>query len=497
MPTFYRFKPGQSTPEGVSYTDELWAVASNQAALTYLDEQSDVKQDAVAKTLARGITPDNPNYDVTLANYGKEHWIRYGKDENRQGVGANALRTNPGFSDLGQANAVGATPNLVFQGSTAGDFVSTVPRTGSDQPSTIIPNPSPTGGGDSGGGTNNNQGGGGIMSGPVGLEAGALDPVTNLIGTTDSTGQSTLMGRQADLASDIAGVQSTVTPLAGQVTTLQDTVTPLAGDIGQVKTDVTNLATNVGTADANTGLFKPIGDIQTDVTNLSGRIGTADTDAGQTDLFAGQAGLAGQISGVGDTATAVQGLMGAPTEGGPQTLFESQQQLGQRIGTPVGEQTDLFAGQAGLARGQQTLTSDVDKVSRDLSAEAANIQNQIRGFEQAAQEYQSGATAQRGNIENTAIANQNTLMGQIGGVGQTMNRQAEALANQRQAEAAQFRAAQAPLQQQIANLTSNNQALQNNLQNIGPMGPMAADPRDALIQQLLTRNAALMNNRPV
>ena len=333
--------------------------------------------------------------------------------------------------------------------------------------------------------------------GPVGLEAGALDPVTNLIGTTDSTGQATLMGRQADLASDIAGVQSTVTPLAGQVTTLQDTVTPLAGDIGQVKTDVTDLATNVGTADANTGLFKPIGDIQTDVTDLSGRIGTADTDAGQTDLFAGQAGLAGQISGVGDTATAVQGLMGAPTEGKPETLFAGQEQLGQRIGTPVGEQTDLFAGQAGLMRGQDRVIGRVDDVNTLLGREAKRIQDDIKAFQAASAEYQSGATAQRGDIANTAIANQNALMGQIGGVGQTMNRQAEALANQRQAEAAQFRAAQAPLQQQIANLTSNNQALQNNLQNIGPMGPMASDPRDALIQQLLTRNASLMNNRPV
>ena len=374
-----------------------------------------------------------------------------------------------------------------------------------ENPITPDPGGDDSGGDDSGGGDDTiygpppgDTGGGGTgIMGPVGLEAGALDPVTNLIGTTDSTGQSTLMGRQADLASDIAGVQSTVTPLAGQVTTLQDTVTPLAGDIGQVKTDVTDLATNVGTADANTGLFKPIGDIQTDVTDLSGRIGTADTDAGQTNLFAGQAGLAGQISGVGETATAVQGLMGAPTEGGPQTLFESQQQLRQRMGTPVGEQTDLFAGQAGLARGQQTLTSDVDRVGRDLSAEAANIQNQIRGFQQAAEEYQSGATAQRGNIENTAMANQNALMGQIGSSGLLLNQRANELAEQRQAEAAQFRAAQAPLQQQIANLTSNNQALQSNLQNIGPMGPMAADPRDALIQQLLTRNAALMNNRPV
>tara|TARA_Y100001980_G_C14529752_1_gene305580 strand:- start:801 stop:1697 length:897 start_codon:yes stop_codon:yes gene_type:complete len=298
------------------------------------------------------------------------------------------------------------------------------------------------------------------------------------------------MGQTAGLASDIAGVQSAVTPLAGDVGQVKT-------DVGQVKTGVTDLATNVGTADANTGLFKPIGDIQTDVTDLSGRIGTADTDAGQTDLFAGQAGLAGQISGVGDTATAVQGLMGAPTEGKPETLFAGQEQLGQRIGTPGEGQTDLFTGQAGIMGGQGNIRADVADVSTLLGREAKRIQDDIRAFQAASAEYQSGATAQRGNIENTAIANQNALMGQIGGVGQTMNQQAEALAKQRQAEADQFRTAQAPLQQQIANLTSNNQALQNNLQNIGPMGPMASDPRDALIQQLLTRNASLMNNRPV
>ena len=439
--------------------------------LNYGIDNQDVQNHALA-TAAAVAPVGTPENSAAYRKAMVEHAVNFGVREGRDNAEAlAALANTPEFSDI----------NIIQDDDSGGD------DSGGDDSGA-----GDTGGGTTGGGTT----GGGIM-GPVGLEAGALDPVTNLIGTTDSTGQATLMGRQADLASDIAGVQSTVTPLAGQVTTLQDTVTPLAGDIGKVKTDVTDLATNVGTADANTGLFKPIGDIQTDVTDLSGRIGTADTDAGQTDLFAGQAGLAGQISGVGETATAVQGLMGAPTEGGPQTLFESQQQLGQRIGTPVGEQTDLFAGQAGLARGQQTLTSDVDRVGRDLSAEAANIQNQIRGFQQAAEEYQAGATAKRGDIANTAIANQQALMGQIGGVGQTMNQQAEALAKQRQAEAAQFRAAQAPLQQQIANLTSNNQALQSNLQNIGPMGPMAADPRDALIQQLLTRNAALMNNRPV
>jgi len=506
MPTFYKFSAGQS-PESVSYTDELWAVASNQAALTYLDEQSDVKQDAVAKTLARGITPDNPNYDVTLANYGKEHWIRYGKNENRQGVGASVLRTNPGFSDLGQADAVGATPNLVFQGSTAGDFVATVPRTGSDQPTTIIPNPDPTGGDDSGGSTNNNQGGStnNNQGGGTNTFTGNVDfsPVTDLIGTDSGPNRDTIMGRQKIAQDFLEGtIKSGQEGLAAGQADLTKNQLGLMTRIGQPGTDDV-LPTGLykgqqGIRDVVDPLASQVTGLDTKVTGVSDQIGTqAVGDTPATGLFAGQAGLAGQISDVGDTATAVQGLVGAPTEGKPETLFAGQEQLGQRIGTPGEGQTDLFTGQAGLMRGQQNLTSDIGAVSTDLSKEAANIQNQIRGFEQAAQEYQAGATAKRGDIANTAIANQQALMGQIGGVGQTMNQQSEALAKQRQAEAAQFNAAQAPLQQQIANLTSNNQALQSNLQNIGPMGPMAADPRDALIQQLLTRNAALMNNRPV
>ena len=88
-------------------------------------------------------------------------------------------------------------------------------------------------------------------------------------------------------------------------------------------------------------------------------------------------------------------------------------------------------------------------------------------------------------------------MGSLGDVGLNTNRAAEMLTKQRQDEAAQYKAAQAPLQQQIANLTANNNAQGNANQQIGALGPMAADPRDALIQQLLTRNASLMNNRPV
>lgn len=436
------------------------------AILGYISgRNADVTNSANAIAAATGAARGTPTYANAFRQALVDHAINSGVAENRPGAkeleDAYMAERNQGFDPI--TNTRLSPPPDNNQGDSGGD--------------------------DSGGGTDNNQGGGTNTNvGPVNL-----DPVTDLIGSPgagQTGGRSTLMGQTAGLASDIAGVQSAVTPLAGDVGQVKT-------DVGEVKTGVTNLATNVGTADANTGLFKPIGDIQTDVTDLSGRIGTADTDAGQTDLFAGQAGLAGQISGVGDTATAVQGLMGAPTEGKPETLFAGQEQLGQRIGTPVGEQTDLFAGQAGLMRGQDRVIGRVDDVNTLLGREAKRIQDDIKAFQAASAEYQSGATAQRGDIANTAIANQNALMGQIGGVGQTMNRQAEALANQRQAEAAQFRAAQAPLQQQIANLTSNNQALQNNLQNIGPMGPMASDPRDALIQQLLTRNASLMNNRPV
>ena len=64
MPTFYKNRsandplifegPGANV---VNVTDQQWAVGSNMAALNYLNDNDDVRQDAEAKTLARGITP--------------------------------------------------------------------------------------------------------------------------------------------------------------------------------------------------------------------------------------------------------------------------------------------------------------------------------------------------------------------------------------------------------------------------------------------------------
>jgi len=137
MPIFY---DNENRPN--NFTDAQWAAQSNRAALVYLQEHGDVRESADAKTRARGITPDNPEYPATLANYAKEHWARYGRNEGRQGTGAGVLSRNQGFFDVSQGDAVGASANLVYQGSTAGDFVATVPRIDSNRnPPTVVLNP--------------------------------------------------------------------------------------------------------------------------------------------------------------------------------------------------------------------------------------------------------------------------------------------------------------------------------------------------------------------
>jgi len=413
----------------------------------YLAQNEDVQLHAANTAAATGFSPGTPEYIQAYQKAAVDHAINFGTAEGR--VGAQAVAT----TSLTENNAQGGT-----------------------------------GGGNTGGG---NTGGGGMMSGPVGLEAGALNPVTSLIGTpttaqTDAN-QTTLMGQTAGLATGQQGIRDVVDPLAGQVTTLQETVDPLASDLGTVKTDVGGIKTDVGGIKTDVGTVKTgVGDVQSAIgtpaegqTLFGGQqgimsgIGTAGT--GQTDLFAGQAGLAtGQ--------TGIQSAIGTadPEIEQPATLFEGQ--------------AGLAANQAGLMSGQQGITRDLTTEIGDVSSA---LGSQLGAFRTAAENYQRGATTQRGDIQGTQRANQANMLSQIQGVGQPINRQAEALANQRQQEAASFAASQAPLQQQIATLTANNANQAANNQPIGPLGPMAADPRDALIQQLLTRNASLMNNRPV
>jgi len=480
--------------------------ARNLALDNYLNTQGDVNAAAIQDAANKGISPESvgrENYDNVLRNFAVGHITTKAikNSETRVDAEGNDIIANfvsspsgrninlsiIGAVDAGQpvfeyVNVDSATGNALTHYEGAGGGDPDVPLLGS-LPDPTIPDPSDNGDdviyGPPPGDTS-----GGIMSGPVGLEAGALNPVTSLIGTpttaqTDAN-QTTLMGQTAGLATGQQGIRDIVTPLGEQVTALDTKVTPLASDIGTVKTDVGGIKTDVGTVKAGVGdVQSAIGTPAEGQTLLGGQqgimsgIGTAGT--GQTDLFKGQADLtAGQ--------TGIQSAIGTadPEIEQPATLFEGQAGL-------AATQSGLMSGQRGITR---DLTTEIGDVSSALGS-------QLGAFRTAAENYQRGATTQRGDIQGTQRANQANMLSQIQGVAQPINRQAEALANQRQREAASFSASQAPLQKQIATLTANNANQAANNQPIGPMGPMATDPRDALIQQLLTRNASLMNNRPV
>ena len=414
-------------------------MATNVEIGMYVAQNPDVQLHAANTAAATGFNPGTPQYIQAFQKAAVDHAINFGVGENRTGASALVGDTTAGGDTAGDTAGGTTTFNL-----------------------TDIPPPD-------------------------------LTPVTSAIGTPGTGQAPTLMGQTAGLATGQQGIRDVVDPLGAQVTGIGTQIGTADTDAGQTDLFAGQAGIQAGIGQAGTG--------QTDLfagqRGIMSGIGTADTDAGQTDLFAGQAGL---TTGQAGLQTGQAGLQTGQEQLGTQIGALGTAAVTDAEGTVTQQPTGLFAGQAGLMSGQAGLGTQLSGIGTDLSAdiqaEASRLGGQIGDFRTAAEQYQRGATTQRGDIQGTQRAGQANLVQQIQGVGQGINRQAEALARQRQQEATQFQAAQAPLQQQISNLTSNNQALQNNLQ-VGPMGPVASDPRDALIQQLLTRNASLMNNRPV
>ena len=188
-------------------------------------------------------------------------------------------------------------------------------------------------------------------------------------------------------------------------------------------------------------------------------------------------------------------------------MYAGQAGLGQQIGTAAvtGEDgtvtqkpTGLYAGQAGLMSGQTGLTQDISGLGRDLSGvgdqlsgELSGLGGQLGAFRTAAEQYQRGATTQRGDIQGTQRAGQAALTAQVQGVGQQANRAAEMMAQQRQQQQ------QPAVQQQAAQFAQSAPRATPSNQQVGPMGPMATDPRDAIMQQLMANRIGLMNRGPV
>ena len=416
-----------------------------QQSLTYLANNADVLNDATARARAAGI-PAGPQFQNFVNQVAQEHFNAFGKDEGRQGVpqGAVELAQQQDFNTANQ------------------QAVQTFNQTQADNRAQF----------------NQNQ--------------VDLTPITNLIGTDAGPGgegdRTTLMGRQKVmqdfLRSGQQDIENIVTPLGEQVTGLETSIGTAAK--GQAPT-----------------LMGQTADLATGQAGIQAGIGTA--GEGQTDLFAGQAGIQAGIGQAGEDQTDLFA--------GQAGLQTGQEQLGTQIGAlgtaavtdpDTGEVTQkptgLFAGQAGLMAGQTGLTQDISGLGRELSDVSADIGGQLTGlggqlgaFRSGVEQYQRGARTQRGDIQGTQRAGQANLLAQIQGVGQQANRAAEAIAQQRQM---QTQTQQPAVQQQAAQFAASAPRATPSNQQVGPMGPMASDPRDVLIQNLL-RNASLMNRRPV
>lgn len=310
---------------------------------------------------------------------------------------------------------------------------------------------------------------------------------------------------------DTSGIMGAIgTGTTGVDTPATGLYRPLEGlqaQVGQQATDT----------QAATGLFQPLGNIESRI-GQAAIPGTTDGEAvAPTGLFAGQAGIMSNIGQAGTASQEATGLYGGQANilGNQGTITANQAAIGggvtglqQAVGQAAGVEADgvtptaptgLFAGQAGLASGQQQL-------GRNITGELGGLGSDLASFRTAAEAYQRQAETARGDIQGTQRAGQSELERQIGGVGIASNRAAEMLTQQRQAEALanrQARSAQPanPVQQQaqsFAQTAGRNLATPAARQQaVGPLGPQSQDPRDVFIQNLFRTSQGLMNRTPV
>jgi len=333
------------------------------------------------------------------------------------------------------------------------------------------------------------------------IPRGGGGSTTNITGPTQAE-----MIKAFQDAQDTSGIMSAIgTGTTGVDTPATGLYRPLEGlqaQVGQRATDT----------QAATGLFQPLGNIESRI-GQAAIPGTTDDEAvAPTGLFAGQAGIMSNIGQAGTASAPATGLFAGQEglAGTQQQLQAQQQQIGtgvtglqQAVGQAAGVEADgvtptaptgLFAGQAGLASGQQQL-------GRNITGELGGLGSDLASFRTAAEAYQRQAETARGDIQGTQRAGQSELERQIGGVGLASNRAAEMLTQQRQAEALaarQARSVQQPaVQQQAAQFAQSAPRATPSNQQVGPMGPMAVDPRDAIMQQLMANRTGLMNRGPV
>lgn len=240
-------------------------------------------------------------------------------------------------------------------------------------------------------------------------------------------------------------------------------------------------------------------------------IGTAAAGQAPT-LFGGQAGLMSGQQALGAQVGEAQQLLQTGQMGlgagqqelgaGQQALGAGQQALGTQVGgvqQAVGQAATGTAPATGLYAGQSGLMASQERLGQDVGRQISGVQAGVSDFQRAVEAYQRGAQAQRANIQSSGVTGRELLQRQLGDVGIQANRAAEQIAQIRQSAATPVGAAQIAsgavpggVQQQAAQIAQAAPA-PSQAAPTGPLGPVSVDPRDALIQQLISSYQGLLS----
>jgi hypothetical protein len=270
----------------------------------------------------------------------------------------------------------------------------------------------------------------------------------------------------------LAGVYGAGSFAPGTTTVVQPSQAQQAPDLSPIQTGITGL----GTGQQN---------LQTGITGLgTGQqglmTGQENIQTGITGLGTGQQGILGGQQALGAGQGAIQGAIGAPAEGQPQTLF---------------------AGQAGLMGGQQALGQQLTGGIQDITGAVGGVSQNIDALERAAEQYQREAQRQRAQIQTSGMTGREQISRQVADVGQQVNTGGEQQRSLMGGMAAPVAAmgATAGIQPGGATQAATQYAqtqkfappAQGQQTIMGPMGPMTVDPRDQVTQPV--SSSGLMN----
>jgi putative membrane protein len=279
----------------------------------------------------------------------------------------------------------------------------------------------------------------------------------------------------------------------GTTTVVQSNQAQQPPDLSPIQTGITGLGTGqqgLMTGQQNlqtgiTGLGTGQQGLQTGITGLeTGQqglmTGQENIQTGITDLGIGQQGILGGQQALGAGQGAIQGVIGAPGEGQPQTLF---------------------SGQAGLMGGQQALGQQLTGGIQDITGAVGGVSQNIDALERAAEQYQREAQRQRAQIQTSGTTGREQIARQVADVGQQVNTGVEQQRSLTGGMAAPVAAmgATAGIQPGGATQAATQYAqtqkfappAQGQQTIMGPMGPMTVDPRDQVTRPI--SSSGLMN----